>query len=118
MSTLINKNITVDGHRTSMRLEPEMWDALKDICRLENIKIGKICSMVNKRRSGSSLTSAMRVFIIAYYRAAAMSDTRGMNVVLGQRQADGLGNMYSPMLREALNIRTDQGAHPSAKAFN
>jgi predicted DNA-binding ribbon-helix-helix protein len=27
-STLISRNITVNGKRTSMRLEPAMWEAL------------------------------------------------------------------------------------------
>ncbi|MCA8931848.1 MAG: ribbon-helix-helix domain-containing protein, partial [Rhodospirillaceae bacterium] len=29
-STLLSRNITVDGHRTSIRLEPEMWEALDE----------------------------------------------------------------------------------------
>ena len=69
-STLINRNVTVNGHRTSMRLEPAMWDALEDICRREGLTIHDVCSLVDTRRSQSSLTAAMRVFILGYFRAA------------------------------------------------
>lgn len=69
-STLVNRNVTVNGHRTSMRLEPAMWDALEDICRREGLTIHEVCSLVDTRRSQSSLTAAMRVFILSYFRAA------------------------------------------------
>ncbi len=107
MSTLVNKNVMVDGRRTSMRLEPEMWQALQDICRLENIKIGRICTMVNKRKGESSLTSAMRVFIISYFRALAMAD------MVREIQSDAMVAerelvSCSPYMRQALSFRAEQ----------
>lgn len=72
-STLVNRNVTVNGHRTSMRLEPSMWDALDEICRREGATIHKLCSMVDSIRAQSSLTAAMRVFILTYFRAAENS---------------------------------------------
>lgn len=69
-STLVNRNVTVNGHRTSMRLEPAMWDALEDLCRRESLTIHRVCSLVDARRRESSLTAAIRVFILAYFRAA------------------------------------------------
>lgn len=72
MSTLVNRNIIINGRRTSMRLEPEMWDALQDIGSQENMKISQICTMVDRHRKSSSLTSAVRVFIISYFRAVAL----------------------------------------------
>ena len=69
-STLINRNVTVNGHRTSMRLEPAMWEALEDICRREAKTVHEICSLVEEHRVQSSLTAAMRVFIVGYFRAA------------------------------------------------
>lgn len=96
MSTLINKNIMVDGRRTSMRLEPEMWDALSDICRFENMKLSHICHLVNQHRRGGSLTSCMRVFIISYYKTVALSRVN-LNVITPQR---------SEILEEALRKPT------------
>ncbi|HSR71382.1 MAG TPA: ribbon-helix-helix domain-containing protein, partial [Kiloniellales bacterium] len=34
-SSLVNRNVFVGKRRTSLRLEPAMWDALAEICRRE-----------------------------------------------------------------------------------
>lgn len=74
-STLISKNVTIRGHRTSIRLEPEMWDALKDISQREGTSIHNICSLISLRKvTESSLTASIRVFLMLYYRAATTSD--------------------------------------------
>lgn len=54
-----------------MRLEPEMWDALRDISLRENLGINQLCTLVNRVRDHSSLTSAVRVFALAYFRSVA-----------------------------------------------
>lgn len=63
-----------------MRLEPVMWEALDEICRREGSNIHKICSMVDSRRVQSSLTAAIRVFILAYFRAAEKAASRRSHV--------------------------------------
>lgn len=73
-STLINRNVTVAGHRTSMRLEPSMWEALEKICRREHKTIHQLCSDVDLRRFESTLTAALRAFIVVYFRVAATED--------------------------------------------
>lgn len=74
-SSLISKNITVRGHRTSIRLEPEMWAALKDIAHREHTNIHNICSLISLRKlDETSLTAAIRVFLMLYYRAASTQD--------------------------------------------
>ena len=48
-----------------------MWNALKDIATRENTTIHKICSLISLRKvPESSLTAAIRVFLMLYYRAA------------------------------------------------
>jgi len=74
-STLVSRNITVLGKRTSVRLEPEMWNALREIARREKCKIHDICSLIQMRKNpNTSLTAAIRVFLMLYYRAAATED--------------------------------------------
>ncbi len=74
-STLISRNVTIRGHRTSIRLEPEMWDALKDIADRENTSIHNICSLISMRKmDDTSLTAAIRVFLMLYYRAATTAE--------------------------------------------
>ena len=73
-SSLVSRNITVAGHRTSMRLEPEMWEALFDICRRERLSPHDVCTEVDARRRASSLTAALRVFVMNYFRTASTED--------------------------------------------
>lgn len=75
VSILISRNVTVDGHRTSVRLEPAMWSGLQEICRRERSSLHEICTLIAAQRAPEcSLTAAIRVFIMAYFRAAATDD--------------------------------------------
>jgi len=74
-TTLLSKNITVDGRRTSVRLEPEMWAALYDIAKRERCTIHNICTLISMRKKPkTSLTAAIRVFLMLYYRAATTEE--------------------------------------------
>ena len=65
------KNVTVDGRRTSLCLETEVWEALGDICSREGLNLHQLCSLIDERRRGSSRTSAVRAFTLTYFRVAA-----------------------------------------------
>lgn len=74
-STLVSRNVTILGRRTSVRLEPEMWSALRDIARREGCTAHEICSLINIRKNPhTSLTAAIRVFLMLYYRAATTEE--------------------------------------------
>ncbi|MEQ9170747.1 MAG: ribbon-helix-helix domain-containing protein [Rhodospirillales bacterium] len=70
-SKLISRNVTVNGRRTSLRLENATWDALDQICECEKISVHELCSMIESVRFGSSRTSTVRAFIVTYFRLAA-----------------------------------------------
>jgi len=56
-----------------MRLERPVWRALEDICRREGIGLNDFCERVDGARGRSSLTSAVRVTVLLYYRRLAGS---------------------------------------------
>lgn len=70
----ITRNVTVSGHRTSIRMEPTMWDALDELSEREGRTINEICTFVERRKYDSSLTAALRVLILSYFRAAATDE--------------------------------------------
>ena len=71
-SSLIIKNVKVYGHRTSVRLEPEMWNSLKEIAQRESSSVSDLCTTISMcKKPLSSLTSAIRIFIMFYYKAAS-----------------------------------------------
>ncbi len=74
ISTLVNRNIFLGDRRTSLRLEPAMWDALSEICRREGMSPHELCHLIDRRRQASSLTAAIRVFIMAYFKSAATEE--------------------------------------------
>ena len=77
-STLVSRNITVSTRRTSVRLEPEMWRALKEISARENCSIHELCTLINFRKNKrTSLTAAIRVFLMLYFRAATTEEGHG-----------------------------------------
>ena len=74
---LICRNVTVSGRRTSLRMEPLLWDSLKDICEREDLTLNELCTQIDSRRGEANLTASIRVFIISYYRAALKPPARG-----------------------------------------
>ncbi|MBP2306313.1 putative DNA-binding ribbon-helix-helix protein [Azospirillum melinis] len=53
-----------------MRLEPVMWDALREAARREGMTVNALVSQLAER-SPHTLTSEVRAFIAGYYWAAA-----------------------------------------------
>ncbi len=54
-----------------MRLEPELWDALYEICQREQLPIGEIVRRAEALGGKGGRTSAVRVYLLEYFRAAA-----------------------------------------------
>lgn len=69
-SRLVNRNVTASQGRTSMRLEPELWDALQEICERERVTLGEVVRRIEKRGHPGGRTSAVRVHVMEYFRAA------------------------------------------------
>ena len=73
-STLVFRNVTVGDKRTSLRLEQTIWDALAEICRREDVTLGQLCGRLNERRREATLTAALRVFVLCYFKVAATEE--------------------------------------------
>jgi len=67
-----------------------MWDALEEICRREEMSQHELCATIDERRRASSLTAAIRVFIVMYFRAAATEEGHA---------STGHGALYKPRAR-------------------
>lgn len=68
---LVSRNVTINGRRTSLRLEPAMWDALAEIAKREGISLNEVIARIDRQVEGSGLTAQVRVFALGYFRAAA-----------------------------------------------
>ena len=79
-SSLVIRNIVVAGHRTSVRLEPLMWEALLEIARQRQTNVNQLVTEIDRHRDSSSLTAAIRVYIVDFYRTAAAHAGRAADV--------------------------------------
>jgi predicted DNA-binding ribbon-helix-helix protein len=71
---LVSGNVRVRGRRTSVRLEPALWDALREICRREAKSVHDLITEIAELRIQSTLTASIRVFLMNYFKAAATED--------------------------------------------
>lgn len=67
-SSLISRNVMLPA-RTSIRLEAPYWEALAEIAATLGVTIHVVVQQANERRAGGTLTSAVRVFVLAWFRA-------------------------------------------------
>jgi predicted DNA-binding ribbon-helix-helix protein len=68
---LVNRNVVAGRGRTSMRLEPELWDALAEICMRERQDLNSLVRQIEASGHTGGRTSAVRVFVLQYFRKAA-----------------------------------------------
>ena len=73
-SRLVNRNIVAARGRTSMRFEPEIWEALQEICQRERIGMGELIRRIEQEKHAGGRTSAVRVHVLKYFRAAATEE--------------------------------------------
>ena len=57
------RSVTLAGHRTSLSLENEFWEALKAAARAEGLSLNALIERIDKDRSGN-LSSAVRVYLL------------------------------------------------------
>lgn len=75
-SRLVNRNVTSTQGRTSMRLEPELWAALEEICHREGVTLADLVQRIERAGHTGGRTSAVRVYALTYFRTAANADRR------------------------------------------
>ena len=56
-------SVLIAGHRTSVSLEPEFWEALKKIAKEKGTTPAELITRIDANRT-EGLSSALRVFIL------------------------------------------------------
>ncbi|RMH41664.1 MAG: aryl-sulfate sulfotransferase [Alphaproteobacteria bacterium] len=66
------RSVTLRGHRTSISLEEEFWQALREIAEAEGTSINRLVARIDEERGlTTGLASAVRVFTLDYFRRIA-----------------------------------------------
>jgi predicted DNA-binding ribbon-helix-helix protein len=64
----VRHTVTIAGHLTSVSVENEFWNALKEIAREKHMSLNDLVSLIDAGRQHANLSSAIRLFILGFYR--------------------------------------------------
>ena len=70
-SLIVKRSIVLNGHKTSVSLEDEFWDGLREIADLQKTKLSTLVQNIDLERRNANLSSAVRLFVLTYFRGRA-----------------------------------------------
>ena len=65
---VLKHSIRIAGHKTSISLEDIFWKSLREIADRTGTSPNSLVEMIDHDRKGGSLSSAIRVFVLGFYR--------------------------------------------------
>jgi predicted DNA-binding ribbon-helix-helix protein len=68
VTTIKKRSVKLQGHRTSISVEDEFWDALKSIADAEKITIADLLTRIDADRPGN-LSSAARLYVLKHLQS-------------------------------------------------
>jgi predicted DNA-binding ribbon-helix-helix protein len=68
-SAVVKRSIVIAGHKTSVSLEDEFWQGLKEIGRSQEITLSTLVGEIDVRRVHTNLSSAIRLFVLDHFRS-------------------------------------------------
>lgn len=68
--TIVKRSVVVAGHATSVSLEAEFWEALREIAAERRVSVNHLIAEIDAGRAGN-LSSAIRVFVLGHLRVRA-----------------------------------------------
>ena len=66
-SSIVKRSVIVKPHKTSISLE-EFWESLKSIANEQGETLCNLIFKINANREYANLSTAIRLFILRYYR--------------------------------------------------
>ena len=65
---VIKRSVNIDGHKTSVSLENEFWDGLREVARNKNLTPSALVATIASGRTRKNLSSEVRVFVLNHFR--------------------------------------------------
>jgi predicted DNA-binding ribbon-helix-helix protein len=81
ISLVIKRSVIIDGQKTSVSLENEFWDGLREIASRKNVALSTLVKQIDTGRTTNNLSSAVRVFVFNHFYALLKRE----NLNRGQR---------------------------------
>ena len=67
-SPVVKRSIVIAGHKTSVSLEDAFWKGLKEIAGGRDMTLSDLVSTIDSDRRHGNLSSAIRLFVLNFYR--------------------------------------------------
>ncbi len=64
----LKRSFTIAGHSTSISLEAPFWEALKEAAQERGQSLAALVEEIDAERGAAGLSSAVRIWILDYYR--------------------------------------------------
>jgi len=68
-SPVVKRSIILAGHKTSVSLEDEFWEGLKEIAGKQLMTLSTLVDTIDAQRQQGNLSSALRLFVLEFYRS-------------------------------------------------
>ena len=68
-SPIVKRSVIIGGHKTSVSLEDEFWSSLKEIGGRRLMTLSNLIDSIESQRQHGNLSSAIRLFVLDYYRS-------------------------------------------------
>ena len=66
MAQDFKRSLTIAGHRTSLSLEPEFWEALTQAAAARKMPLARLVAEIDRSRGEQNLSSAIRVWLLKH----------------------------------------------------
>lgn len=70
-SAIVKRSVELHGHKTSVSLEDEFWEGLREIAAIEKTPLPILLRNIDGKRGSANLSSAIRVYVLEFFRDAA-----------------------------------------------
>ncbi len=74
-SPVVKRSIVVAGHKTSVSLEEAFWNGMKEIASVRSLTLSELVGEIDGGRQQGNLSSAIRLFVLDYFRSRASHTT-------------------------------------------
>jgi len=83
-SLILKRSIIIAGMKTSVSLEDEFWQALKQIAAGFDMPMAKLVHRIDTRRQNGNLSSALRLYVLEHYLRRTKVKRENEAVVQGE----------------------------------
>jgi predicted DNA-binding ribbon-helix-helix protein len=77
MSRPVKRSAVIDGHSTSLSLEPEFWAELERLAEARSLPLARLIGRIDRERGERNLSSAARVHVLEALQTLPSPQARG-----------------------------------------